>query len=125
MTLDGLDDARRVVSDEGVIAVGRKQLALSPAVGCERFESFHASNGQTAGHVFGFAAARGATQGTLATSASLTQRCSFSSLAAFRSAMASQRSESMMVAAFTLSVMWAVTENHAEWRTAVPTKAHP
>lgn len=79
VTLVGLDDARRVASDEGVVAVGRKQLALSAAVGCERLESFHASNGQTAGHVFGFAAAREATQGTLATSASLTQRCSFSS----------------------------------------------
>ena len=67
-----------------------------------------------------------ATNRTSATSASLTHCCSCSSNCAFGYLIGVHTSWLMLViAAVTLLVILAVTENHAWWRIAVPTNAHP
>lgn len=124
--LVGLDHPEPGVGDEGVVAVGREQFALLGAIGPNRWSRL---TRRTISRQVTCSALRrpvNATNGTSATSASLTQRCSASSQIAWGYLIATQSSSAMLaIAAVTVLVIRAVTENQAFFRIAVPTNAHP
>ena len=57
MPLVGLDHGEGAVGDEGVVAVGREQLALLGAIASQPLEPVDPAHDKPAGHVLGLAAA--------------------------------------------------------------------
>jgi hypothetical protein len=126
MPLISLDGRQGAVGDERMVAVGREQLALLGAAGCQRLEPFDPAHDQPAGHALCLAAAGERDEvdfGDLgvadpAVLVLVGNRVGYS--------MGCHACVGMLViAAVTVAVIRAVTENQVPWRRAVPTNAWP